>query len=332
VILAGAIRRNVVKGLHWYDFVAVLEQILQVLRSAADHQRIEFQGFLSAVNEGLAQVQGFMENSKRYSQQALETDAAMDASVREQIVGISAAVENSDDDLKSLKESVQGQIGAIIRSLDGFKLQRSRQDDSIAEETHLLIARISSLESESRELRVTLARQQETALKDALTELPNREAYDQRAHLLLETWRTGARGGQEAGDKTLCLAVADVDKFKNINDSYGHLAGDKVLKIIARELVSRLRDSDFIARYGGEEFVIIMPDTRPADAEHTLNKLRLGVAAIPFHFKEQQIQITVSFGVVVAHQDDNIETLFERADQALYLAKANGRNRVQRAR
>jgi diguanylate cyclase len=332
VTLADAIRRNVIKGLHWYDFVAVLEQILQVLRNAADHQRAEFQSFLSEVNESLAQVQAFMDSSKRYSQQALETDAEMDASVREQIDGITAAVENSDDDLKSLKQSVQGQIGAIIRSLDGFKLQRSRQDDSIAEETHLLIARISSLESESRELRVNLARQQETALRDALTELPNREAYNQRAHLSLETWRKCVSDDDEEGGKTLCLAVADVDNFKNINDSYGHLAGDKVLKIIARELMSRLRDSDFIARYGGEEFVIIMPDTRPADAEHTLNKLRLGIAAIPFHFKEQQIQITVSFGVVAAQQDDSIETLFERADQALYLAKTNGRNRVQRAR
>lgn len=331
ITLAESIRRNVVKGLNWYDFVAVLEQILQVLRNAADEQRAEFQGFLNEVTESLSQVQAFMDNSKRYSQEVSEIDAAMDASVREQIEGIKTAVENSDDDLESLKESVQSQIGAIIKSLDGFKLERSRQDDSKACETLQLIERIVALESESRELRLNLSRQQETALKDSLTELPNREAYNQRLKLLLETWRPTA-GLENDDGRTLCLAVADVDFFKNINDSYGHLAGDKVLKIIARELVSRLRDKDFIARYGGEEFVVIMPDTRPADAEHVLNKLRLAIAAIPFHFKERQIQITLSFGVVAALADDSVETLFERADRTLYVAKANGRNKVQRER
>jgi diguanylate cyclase len=331
VAIAESIRRNVVKGLNWYDFVAVLEQILQVLRNAADEQRAEFQGFLSEVTDSLAQVQAFMDNSKRYAQEASDTDAALDASVREQIDGIKHAVENSDEDLQSLKESVQTQIGEIIKSLDGFKLQRSRQEDYAADEMHVLINRIASLENESKELRLHLARQQETAFKDSLTELPNREAYNQRLMLLLETWRPSANC-DDSDDRTLCLAVADVDHFKNINDSYGHLAGDKVLKIIARELVSRLREKDFIARYGGEEFVVIMPDTRPADAEHVLNKLRLAIAAIPFHFKEQQIQITLSFGVVAALPDDNAETLFERADRALYIAKAGGRNKVQRER
>lgn len=97
-------------------------------------------------------------------------------------------------------------------------------------------------------------------------------------------------------------------------------------------MVSRLREKDFIGRYGGEEFVIVMPDTRPADAEHVLNKLRLAIAAIPFHFKECQIQITISFGVVEAMREDNPETLFDRADKALYKAKENGRNCVHRDR
>ena len=126
--------------------------------------------------------------------------------------------------------------------------------------------------------------------------------------------------------------MADVDHFKHINDSYGHLAGDKVLKIISKELVSRLRDSDFVARYGGEEFVIIMPNTRPADAEYALNKVREAIAGIPFHFKERQLKITVSFGVTEAVADDGPESLFHRADSALYQAKADGRNRVNRHR
>lgn len=332
VSLVESIRRSIIKGLNWYDFVAILEQILQVLRNAADGQRAEFQGFLSEVTESLAQVQAFVDHSKHFSDKSAAAEAEMDATVRAQIQGIKTAVERSDTDIESLKSVVQHQIGSIISSLDGFKAQRTEQDHTLSAEMRALTERIASLENESSELRLNLARQQENATKDTLTELPNREAYNLRLRQLLDAWLQGASYERRDDDRSLCLAVADVDFFKNINDSYGHLAGDKVLKIIAREMVSRLREKDFIGRYGGEEFVIVMPDTRPAGAEHALNKLRLAVAAIPFHFKERQIQITISFGVVEAVREDTPETLFDRADKALYKAKENGRNRVHRDR
>jgi diguanylate cyclase len=327
-----SIRRSVIKGLNWYDFVAILEQILLVLRNATDGQRAEFQGFLSGVTEGLAQVQAFVEQSKRNTDKNSAAEAELDTTVRAQIQGIRTAVESSDNDIEALKSSVQSQIESIISSLDGFKAQRADEDHALSAEMRALTERIASLEHESSELRLNLARQQENSTKDKLTELPNREAYDLRLRQLMDEWLHGASFQRRDDDRALCLAVADVDFFKNINDSYGHLAGDKVLKIIAREMVSRLREKDFIGRYGGKEFVIIMPDTRPADAEHVLNKLRLAIAAIPFHFKERQIEITISFGVVEAVREDSPETIFDRADQALFRAKENGRNRVQRDR
>lgn len=330
--LAESVRRHIVKGLNWYDFVAVLEEILQVLRNAADDQRAEFQEFLSDVNESLAQVQAFVDSSRKHADEASASDAALDASVREQISSIADAVQDPGADLEELKASVQSQIGAIISSLDGFRDQRSQRDRSMDEHMKQLIDRISSLEEESTELRLHLAKQQQNAMRDSLTELPNRDAYNQRLKTLLDEWKAGASNERREDDRALCLAVADVDNFKHINDTYGHLAGDKVLRIIAKEFVSRLRDKDFVARYGGEEFVIVMPDTRPADAEHVLNKLRQAIADIPFHFKEQQIVITVSFGVVESAADDSAESLFEKADRALYQAKTDGRNRVHRTR
>ncbi len=332
VNLVESIRRSVIKGLNWYDFVAILEQILLVLRNATDGQRAEFQGFLSGVTEGLAQVQAFVEQSKRNTDKNFAAEAELDTTVRAQIQGIRTAVESSDNDIEALKSSVQSQIESIISSLDGFKAQRADEDHALSAEMRALTERIASLEHESSELRLNLARQQENSTKDKLTELPNREAYDLRLRQLMDEWLHGASFQRRDDDRALCLAVADVDFFKNINDSYGHLAGDKVLKIIAREMVSRLREKDFIGRYGGKEFVIIMPDTRPADAEHVLNKLNLAIAAIPFHFKERQIEITISFGVVEAVREDSPETIFDRADQALFRAKENGRNRVQRDR
>lgn len=332
VKLADSIRRHILKGLNWYEFVAVLEEILLILRSAADDQRLEFQDFLAEVNESLAQVQAFVDTSRQHADQNAAHEAAMDARVREQIQDIGNAVANADDDLDTLKVSVQSQIGAIISSLDSFKTQRQQQGDGMTQEMRLLIERISALETESRELRLHLSQQQQKAQTDTLTDLPNRDAYNQRLRSTLDDWRDGASHERRDDDRSLCLAVADVDHFKQINDSYGHLAGDKVLKIISKELVSRLRDSDFVARYGGEEFVIIMPNTRPADAEYALNKVREAIAGIPFHFKERQLKITVSFGVTEAVADDGPESLFHRADSALYQAKADGRNRVNRHR
>ncbi|ALO44741.1 GGDEF domain-containing protein [Pseudohongiella spirulinae] len=330
--LADAIRRNILKGLNWYDFVAVLEEILKILRQAADEQRVEFQGFLTEVTESLAQVQIFVESSEQRSAQATATDHAMDKAVRSQIAEIASVIDNESLDLNLVKQTVQTQIQGIISSLDGFKSQRLEQAEPLAAEIQLLVKRIGALEDESRELRLHLARQQEAAATDTLTELPNRDTYNQRIRILLDNWRQGAANQRRDDDRALCLAVADVDHFKRINDNYGHLAGDKVLKIVAREMAARLRDSDFAARYGGEEFVIILSDTRPPDAEHVLNKIREAIQAIPFHFKDEKVEITLSFGLVAAERDDSPESIFERADQALYKAKQEGRNRVHRVR
>ncbi len=181
------------------------------------------------------------------------------------------------------------------------------------------------MESESKELRLHLAQQEQLASQDSLTELPNRAAYDRRIRQEADKWHDAMLAGSESG---LCLAVCDVDHFKRINDTYGHLAGDKVLKILAKEISARIRRSDFVARYGGEEFVILLPSTSLADAEALINGIRQKIERCPFHFKEKQVQITVSFGLAEFTASDSPERVFERADKALYRAKEGGRNQV----
>lgn len=154
-----------------------------------------------------------------------------------------------------------------------------------------------------------------------MTGLPNRAAWSER--LDLEVARQQRYGGQ------LLLAVLDVDHFKRINDSFGHLAGDRVLKIIANELRKRLRKTDFIARFGGEEFALLLPET-PMDAGlRLLDSLREGIQACPFHFKGARLEVTLSAGLANFAEKDVAEDVFERADQALYRAKGAGRNRVE---
>lgn len=129
----------------------------------------------------------------------------------------------------------------------------------------------------------------------------------------------------------LLLAVLDVDLFKGINDRFGHLAGDKVLRLIAAELARRLRKTDFIARYGGEEFVVLLPSTPLDGGQQVLEALRRAVEACPFHFRGERVTITVSIGLAAFQAEEAPEQVFERADQALYRAKREGRNRLCRA-
>jgi diguanylate cyclase len=112
-----------------------------------------------------------------------------------------------------------------------------------------------------------------------------------------------------------------------VNDTYGHAAGDKVLKTIAQIFKKATRDADFIARFGGEEFMGIFPETRLEEALALANKIREKVANSKFHYENKPVPITASAGLAMFRPNDSIEDVYKRADKALYRAKQEGRNR-----
>jgi diguanylate cyclase len=289
-----------------------------------DEERSEFQRFLNELNQSLGQVQEYVHFSKEQEGASRESERALDEAVRTQISEISDSVQVAED-IGELKSAVQGQLTSILSSMDTFKDMKREQQESATEHSLQLEARLASLEQESKELRSHLAQQQKLASQDALTELPNRASYNHRAQEECAKWREDSIGSSTKG---LCLGVCDVDHFKRINDTYGHLAGDKVLKILAKEISSQLGENIFVARYGGEEFVVLMADTTIEDGEALLNKVREKIERCPFHFKEKQVQITMSFGLSAFAGSDTPEKVFERADKALYRAKEGGRNQV----
>ena len=133
------------------------------------------------------------------------------------------------------------------------------------------------------------------------------------------------------GEKPLSLVVFDIDFFKNVNDTYGHLAGDDILKNFASRLNKNVRSEDLACRFGGEEFVIAMPETDTALAYVVADRMRREIAAHPFLIDggKQQISVTVSAGVSsLQGSDDTIDGMIKRADEALYQAKRSGRNQV----
>jgi two-component system, cell cycle response regulator len=171
-------------------------------------------------------------------------------------------------------------------------------------------------------LRNRLEETVEMAITDSLTGLNNRRFMEQHLSALLAK-------AVEAG-RPLSLLVADIDFFKKVNDGYGHDAGDAVLREFALRLKRYIRGIDLACRLGGEEFVVIMPETDLRRAFQVAERLRVRVAADPFEISRGQfIDVTASVGIAaIQGRSDTIEDLFKRADNALYAAKRQGRNRV----
>lgn len=129
--------------------------------------------------------------------------------------------------------------------------------------------------------------------------------------------------------RPLSVLMFDVDHFKRINDTYGHLAGDEVLSELCNRARSLLRQEELLARYGGEEFVLLLPETTLADARAAAERLRSAVAMAPFHTEQAEIAVTISVGVAQFSGDSqSVAALLDQADQQLYAAKRGGRNRV----
>ena len=171
-------------------------------------------------------------------------------------------------------------------------------------------------------LRAKLDQGMEMAITDALTGLHNRRYMEGHLSTLVAQAIQGGRA--------LSVLVADIDFFKSVNDTYGHDAGDTVLREFAARFRRNTRGIDLACRLGGEEFVIIMPDTELSRAYQVGERLRACIAAEPFHINaETLLRVTASVGIsTLEYPDDTPETIFKRADKALYSAKRDGRNRV----
>ncbi|HEX8615336.1 MAG TPA: GGDEF domain-containing protein [Telluria sp.] len=158
------------------------------------------------------------------------------------------------------------------------------------------------------------------ALVDAQTDLPNRRSF----FAALAPWMALARRpGQPSS-----LVMLDFDQFKRVNDSYGHPAGDTVLRSVAEVCKRQLRDSDQLGRLVGVEFALLLPRTGIDEAMLVAERIRAAVAASPVKTERAMISMTASFGVTVIRPDDSVVSLFKRADEALRAAKEGGRNKV----
>jgi len=226
-----------------------------------------------------------------------------------------------DARLDGAREKLRGarnpdQIKAIVDGL--LKSTREMQETNKALENRLALSKteISNLQHSLEAIRAE-------SLTDPLTGLGNRKYFDRSIEMAV-------RAAQASGEP-LSLLMFDIDHFKSFNDSYGHLTGDQVLRLVAMSLKQSIKGQDITARYGGEEFVVVLPATALRPALTVADHIRRAVMVKELKKKstgEILGRVTISVGVSMLKPDDTTDSLIERADACLYAAKRNGRNRV----
>ncbi|MBJ2204990.1 diguanylate cyclase [Pseudomonas carnis] len=319
---AEAMRERLAHGLNWYELLPILDDLAVLMLAVTDSGQHEFEAYLKQLNERLEAFQGHLQVASDGHADSSLAARELDTQIREQVDGLQSSVQDAAD-LDSLKQVLESHLEGLLGTMDEHQQQRDLREQEVAARLKGLAERVAHMEQEAQGYREHLEVQRQKALIDPLTGLPNRAAWSERLDYEVNAWHQ--RGN------SLSLAMLDLDHFKRINDGYGHLAGDKVLKIIANVLSKRLRPTDFIARFGGEEFVLLMPDSALADALAAGEVLREAIAACPFHFKGEPVTITVSMGVAQFQPGERSDLALKRADEALYRAKAAGRNQVQAA-
>lgn len=307
------------QGIELTDLPELLRQIVGLVAKVKGGSSEEFENYLLELSSQLAAVEEIITDSRQDHADGHKHSQQLDQDVRNNVAQMHQALASSHD-LEGLKSAVAGRLTSLLGSMDQFRQAETVREQRLMSRYESLLQKVEMMEKETLEVQSNMEAERLRATTDALTGLPNRAAYDERIKEALSSW--------QRYQTPFSVVVGDLDYFKTINDSYGHLAGDKVLRLIAKVLRARLRNSDFVARYGGEEFVVIMPSTQLKAAYSAVEKIRATIAKSPFNFHGKPVTVSMSFGVAEVLSDDDEESVFGRADKMLYKAKEAGRNCV----
>ncbi|MGB0205632.1 MAG: GGDEF domain-containing protein [Neptuniibacter sp.] len=311
--------KEIESGFELTKLPEVLQNVVALVVNSNSNTSEDFENYLLELSDRLVEVQTFVEHSREVQQESGKNQKELDMHVRREVVQLHKTVKETHD-IGILKKAVSHQLSGLVQAMDDFKKKEEEREERLQGRYENLIGKVEQMEMETLKVKAHMEEERLRARTDPLTGLPNRAAYDEQIAQEYERW---------SRYKTdFSVAVCDLDFFKKVNDTYGHLAGDKVLRLVGKVISKNIRATDFACRFGGEEFVVMLPSSSVSDAVEAMDKVRQKLETSPFNFHGEPVNITMSFGVTEIKEGDSVDDLFARADQALYQAKENGRNRV----
>jgi diguanylate cyclase len=316
-----ALREQLLAPIDAADLPGALQGVCDLvaeMRRKVQREKEDLEQFLAQLTTRLQELDERLSGTRSENEASRMSGQALNVAVSAEVSHIASTMRDAAD-LDVLKKLVQDRLEEIRRHMDAYRAAEDDRHKQTDEKVRALLDRLRELEDETSSLRNRVREQRSEALRDTLTGIFNRLAYDERIDQEFLRWKRF--------NEPVSVMVWDVDFFKSINDTYGHKAGDKVLVSIAKMLASQIRETDFIARYGGEEFVIVAPGSDAATSLKVADKLRQSIEQKGFRHRDAPVPVTISCGIAEFKAGSTPDSVFEAADQALYQAKQEGRNR-----
>lgn len=307
------------QGMSLTPVLTAIADLVAAMRKELLRQSSELEQFLFGVNNRLRQLERHISDTDSVRRASDDNGLTLERRMREGVASMRDSLAGAGN-LDDIKAAIVDGLDTVERHLDEHRVREDELSRQAAAHIARLRGQVQDLEAEGSQLRERLQEEHEKTLRDGLTGVYNRLAFDEHLAKAFAHWK---RYGTP-----LALIMIDIDHFKALNDGYGHQAGDKVLKAVAGHIGKQVRESDILARYGGEEFAMVLPETDCPAARGVAEKLRAQVERFGFRHRGEPVRVTVSCGVTVATHGDTPESLIGRADGLLYRAKEEGRNRV----
>lgn len=293
---------------------AALEEVITLLKDHGkriEEERATTQTFLGELRSRLNSVEESILSVITDGSESLGRAEVLERQVGDDVLAIGQAVRQ--DDLNLLRATVEQSLTKLSTKVSDYLALETEKNSESKKKVEDLNRTIRTMEAQARDLRGQIKSKQDLAVKDVLTGVYNRAGYEQR--VLEEVSRS------KRSHSPLSWVFIDCNKFKQINDTFGHAAGDLVLVQVANALAARARSSDLIARYGGDEFVALLPDTPADGAAHFAKDTYEKIRKAGFNANGNPLDVSISCGITQLREDDTPEIAIKRADEAMYLAK-----------
>ena len=309
----------------------VLYLVLQIRQDIVEERSRALNNIVEALSS-LEAIEKFFIGSVNASQiYHRDTDSTFTLAMENGLKEIGSMAKPEQTDLETLCRKIASKVSQLHQFVQKKKQDDQTRFEALAAERESAEKRLEhsrrtyeEFSRKSHEMLKEIEVLREVSQHDQLTGIYNRRAYDQQIIKTVDACKSGELN-------TCGLVVFDIDFFSAFNNNYGHLAGDRVLTYVAKLTKEALRKDELIFRYGGDEFVILVPNSDLKGSVAVAEKVRQSISSVEFKlFKNSDltVHIGISMGVAEIRPDDDCTTFFNRADQALYAAKANGRNRV----